>query len=183
MWNVLSRLLCKKLSEVLDPDWLCFVVTCRKNWTSSWTVLQGSSLLFAKGQGGSTSWVRIPSAHRGVCCPPVNFPTFFPFHSIHLCVNSLLLLCCESGHPLFIPVLSSAPPWSRIAAVAPSQSCSSLSLAAGSTRSSPVQLFPTVGLRRPPLYVSPLCTRRRCCLPLRLYLTGIVCVCVWDPGL
>uniref|UniRef100_A0A3Q2E458 Rho GTPase activating protein 12 n=1 Tax=Cyprinodon variegatus TaxID=28743 RepID=A0A3Q2E458_CYPVA len=29
----------------------------RKNWTSSWTVLQGSSLLFAKGQGGSASWV------------------------------------------------------------------------------------------------------------------------------
>ncbi|KAM8731422.1 rho GTPase-activating protein 12b isoform 3-T3 [Acanthopagrus schlegelii] len=28
----------------------------RKNWTSSWTVLQGFSLLFAKGQGGSTSW-------------------------------------------------------------------------------------------------------------------------------
>ncbi|XP_049421054.1 rho GTPase-activating protein 12b isoform X7 [Epinephelus fuscoguttatus] len=28
----------------------------RKNWNSSWTVLQGSSLLFAKGQGGSTSW-------------------------------------------------------------------------------------------------------------------------------
>ncbi|KAM6908789.1 rho GTPase-activating protein 12b isoform 2-T2 [Lycodopsis pacificus] len=28
----------------------------RKNWTSSWTVLQASSLLFAKGQGGSTSW-------------------------------------------------------------------------------------------------------------------------------
>ncbi|XP_032407305.1 rho GTPase-activating protein 12b isoform X2 [Xiphophorus hellerii] len=28
----------------------------RKNWTSSWTVLQGSSLLFAKGQGASTSW-------------------------------------------------------------------------------------------------------------------------------
>ncbi|XP_023191021.1 rho GTPase-activating protein 12-like isoform X7 [Xiphophorus maculatus] len=28
----------------------------RKNWTSSWTVLQGSSLLFAKGQGGGTSW-------------------------------------------------------------------------------------------------------------------------------
>ncbi|KAM4543353.1 rho GTPase-activating protein 12-like isoform 3-T3 [Fundulus diaphanus] len=28
----------------------------RKNWTSSWTVLQGSSLLFAKGQGGTTSW-------------------------------------------------------------------------------------------------------------------------------
>ncbi|XP_029004959.1 rho GTPase-activating protein 12b isoform X3 [Betta splendens] len=28
----------------------------RKSWTSSWTVLQGSSLLFAKGQGASTSW-------------------------------------------------------------------------------------------------------------------------------
>ncbi|XP_075993657.1 rho GTPase-activating protein 12-like isoform X2 [Genypterus blacodes] len=28
----------------------------RKNWTSSWTVLQGYSLLFAKGQGGGTSW-------------------------------------------------------------------------------------------------------------------------------
>ncbi|XP_024135370.1 rho GTPase-activating protein 12b isoform X4 [Oryzias melastigma] len=28
----------------------------RKNWTSSWTVLQGSSLLFAKGQGGGTTW-------------------------------------------------------------------------------------------------------------------------------
>uniref|UniRef100_A0A8C8IN68 Rho GTPase-activating protein 12 n=1 Tax=Oncorhynchus tshawytscha TaxID=74940 RepID=A0A8C8IN68_ONCTS len=26
------------------------------NWTSSWTVLQGSSLLFAKGQGSGTSW-------------------------------------------------------------------------------------------------------------------------------
>lgn len=30
---------------------------CRKNWTSSWTVLQGSTLLFAKSQGGGTSWV------------------------------------------------------------------------------------------------------------------------------
>ncbi|KAF7221947.1 rho GTPase-activating protein 12b isoform X4 [Nothobranchius furzeri] len=28
----------------------------RKNWTSSWTVLQGSVLLFAKGQGGGASW-------------------------------------------------------------------------------------------------------------------------------
>ncbi|XP_044076388.1 rho GTPase-activating protein 12-like isoform X4 [Siniperca chuatsi] len=28
----------------------------RKNWTSSWTVLQGSTLLFAKGQGGGASW-------------------------------------------------------------------------------------------------------------------------------
>ena len=29
----------------------------RKNWTSSWTVLRGSSLQFAKSQGGGTSWV------------------------------------------------------------------------------------------------------------------------------
>ncbi|KAM8849967.1 rho GTPase-activating protein 12-like isoform 3-T4 [Spinachia spinachia] len=28
----------------------------RKNWTSSWTVLRGSTLVFAKGQGGGTSW-------------------------------------------------------------------------------------------------------------------------------
>ncbi|CAL8279075.1 unnamed protein product [Lota lota] len=28
----------------------------RKNWTSSWTILRGSSLLFAKSQGGGTSW-------------------------------------------------------------------------------------------------------------------------------
>ncbi|KAM3604782.1 uncharacterized protein V6R79_016098 [Siganus canaliculatus] len=28
----------------------------RKNWTSSWTVLEGSTLLFTKGQGGGTSW-------------------------------------------------------------------------------------------------------------------------------
>uniref|UniRef100_A0A8C2E3H6 Rho GTPase activating protein 12b n=1 Tax=Cyprinus carpio TaxID=7962 RepID=A0A8C2E3H6_CYPCA len=27
-----------------------------KNWASTWTVLQGSSLLFAKGQGSGTSW-------------------------------------------------------------------------------------------------------------------------------
>ncbi|XP_031440235.1 rho GTPase-activating protein 12b isoform X1 [Clupea harengus] len=28
----------------------------RKNWASTWTVLQGSSLLFAKGQGTGTTW-------------------------------------------------------------------------------------------------------------------------------
>ncbi|XP_061550768.1 rho GTPase-activating protein 12-like isoform X5 [Phycodurus eques] len=28
----------------------------RKNWTSSWTVVQGSTLLFNKGHGGGTSW-------------------------------------------------------------------------------------------------------------------------------
>ncbi|RXN09637.1 rho GTPase-activating 12-like isoform X7 [Labeo rohita] len=30
----------------------------RKNWASTWTVLQGSSLLFAKGQGSGTSWLK-----------------------------------------------------------------------------------------------------------------------------
>uniref|UniRef100_A0A672KW05 Rho GTPase-activating protein 12-like n=1 Tax=Sinocyclocheilus grahami TaxID=75366 RepID=A0A672KW05_SINGR len=35
---------------------LLFVLSCRKNWASTWTVLQGSSLLFAKGQGSGTSW-------------------------------------------------------------------------------------------------------------------------------
>uniref|UniRef100_A0AAQ5XBH4 Rho GTPase activating protein 12a n=1 Tax=Amphiprion ocellaris TaxID=80972 RepID=A0AAQ5XBH4_AMPOC len=42
---------------VQDPnDKVVSNFCCRKNWTSSWTVLQGSSLLFAKGQGGGTSW-------------------------------------------------------------------------------------------------------------------------------
>lgn len=63
-------------------------MTNRKNWTSSWTVLQGSSLLFAKGQGGSTSWVCIPSA-----------PRVQPFFSIpFICVISLLLISA----PVFI---------------------------------------------------------------------------------
>uniref|UniRef100_A0A8C2E4U8 Rho GTPase activating protein 12b n=1 Tax=Cyprinus carpio TaxID=7962 RepID=A0A8C2E4U8_CYPCA len=35
---------------------LLFLLSCRKNWASTWTVLQGSSLLFAKGQGSGTSW-------------------------------------------------------------------------------------------------------------------------------
>ncbi|KAG5841565.1 hypothetical protein ANANG_G00167960 [Anguilla anguilla] len=35
----------------------------RKNWTSSWTVLQGSSLLFSKGQGGGTSWDKTSKKH------------------------------------------------------------------------------------------------------------------------
>ncbi|XP_053507710.1 rho GTPase-activating protein 12 isoform X3 [Ictalurus furcatus] len=30
----------------------------RKNWTSSWTVLQGSQLIFAKSQAVATSWVK-----------------------------------------------------------------------------------------------------------------------------
>ena len=88
-------------------------MTCRKNWTSSWTVLQGSSLLFAKGQGGSTSWVRIPSVLRFSCSPPVKFLSFFFQRSIPLFVVSLFCvvtclhfhLCCEKCHPLFIAFL------------------------------------------------------------------------------
>uniref|UniRef100_A0AAY4A743 Rho GTPase activating protein 12 n=1 Tax=Denticeps clupeoides TaxID=299321 RepID=A0AAY4A743_9TELE len=37
----------------------------RKNWASTWTVLQGSTLLFAKGQGSGTSW----SFYRGSSFP------------------------------------------------------------------------------------------------------------------
>ncbi|XP_029970615.1 rho GTPase-activating protein 12-like isoform X6 [Salarias fasciatus] len=53
-------------SESTEPSEKCGVLNVtkitengkkvRKNWTSSWTVLQGSRLLFAKGQGGGTSW-------------------------------------------------------------------------------------------------------------------------------
>lgn len=36
---------------------------CRKNWTSSWAVLQGSSLLFTKTQGSGTGWVSVLTIH------------------------------------------------------------------------------------------------------------------------
>lgn len=37
---------------------LCmFTNIYRKNWMSSWAVLQGSSLLFTKTQGSGTGWV------------------------------------------------------------------------------------------------------------------------------
>uniref|UniRef100_A0A8C2B2I8 Rho GTPase activating protein 12b n=1 Tax=Cyprinus carpio TaxID=7962 RepID=A0A8C2B2I8_CYPCA len=42
--------------KVLLQMHLLFLLSCRKNWASTWTVLQGSSLLFAKGQGSGTSW-------------------------------------------------------------------------------------------------------------------------------
>ncbi|XP_005756034.1 rho GTPase-activating protein 9-like [Pundamilia nyererei] len=61
-----SRFLSATVCLSLQPSEKCGVLNVtkitengkkvRKNWTSSWTVLQGSSLLFAKGQGGSTSW-------------------------------------------------------------------------------------------------------------------------------
>lgn len=82
----------------------------RKNWASSWTVLQGSSLLFAKGQGGGTSWVCIPSSSERL-----SFSTssaFFPFLSI-LCLSLLyfclffwiiFFCCCPS---VFTPLFSS----------------------------------------------------------------------------
>uniref|UniRef100_A0A3B3INI2 Rho GTPase activating protein 12a n=1 Tax=Oryzias latipes TaxID=8090 RepID=A0A3B3INI2_ORYLA len=52
--------------ESSEPNEKCGVVNMtkitengkrvRKNWTSSWTVLQGSELLFAKGQASGSSW-------------------------------------------------------------------------------------------------------------------------------
>uniref|UniRef100_A0A8C7V198 Rho GTPase-activating protein 12-like n=1 Tax=Oncorhynchus mykiss TaxID=8022 RepID=A0A8C7V198_ONCMY len=55
------------LSVSLQPSEKCGVLNVtkitehgkkvRKNWTSSWTVLRGSLLLFTKSQGGGTSWV------------------------------------------------------------------------------------------------------------------------------
>lgn len=85
-----------------------FIPTHRKNWTSSWTVLQGSSLLFAKGQGGSTSWVRIPSAPTQA--PGLRLLSSSSQHFIHLCVVSLFLISAKS------PVLSmfSSPPFSPL---------------------------------------------------------------------
>uniref|UniRef100_A0A8C7WKD4 Rho GTPase-activating protein 12-like n=1 Tax=Oncorhynchus mykiss TaxID=8022 RepID=A0A8C7WKD4_ONCMY len=54
------------LSVSLQPSEKCGVLNVtkitehgkkvRKNWTSSWTVLRGSLLLFTKSQGGGTSW-------------------------------------------------------------------------------------------------------------------------------
>lgn len=39
---------------------LClFTIIYRKNWMSSWAVLQGSSLLFTKTQGSGTGWVSL----------------------------------------------------------------------------------------------------------------------------
>lgn len=48
---------------------LSALTCCRKNWTSSWTVLQSSTLLFAKSQGGGTSWVS-PATPRKIGSKP-----------------------------------------------------------------------------------------------------------------
>lgn len=53
---------------------------CRKNWTSSWTVLQGSTLLFAKSQGGGTSWVSPASPRK-----PQTLARGRPRGKSHLC--------------------------------------------------------------------------------------------------
>lgn len=80
-----------------------FVRTRRKNWTSSWTVLQGSSLLFAKGQGGSTSWVCILQREPSlpVSSPSIHFFSFSIFLRVHL---SSCHLCCKVY--CFSPLLS-----------------------------------------------------------------------------
>lgn len=94
-----------------------FFGTNRKNWTSSWTVLQGSSLLFAKGQGGSTSWVCIPSGLRGfgfckaseLFQQPIHLSSFFLHSHLSLCcvILSLSLLL---SFPLLPPLLCSPLP-------------------------------------------------------------------------
>lgn len=87
-------------------------VTNRKNWTSSWTVLQGYSLLFAKGQGGSTSWVGVPSvSHRQFFLSLCYFS--LPYFYIVTCLHCLL--CCEVCHPLcfFFSLLSSLKSYYR----------------------------------------------------------------------
>lgn len=107
----------RKSSEAAEPHCiLLFVLTHRKNWTSSWTVLQGSSLLFAKGQGGSTSWVRIPSAPTQA--PGLRLLSSSSQHFIHLCVVSLFLISVKSpvlsmfSSPPFCSALLSSPPFS-----------------------------------------------------------------------
>lgn len=74
----------------------------RKNWTSSWTVLQGSSLLFAKGQGGSASWVCIPQAPWALYH---HLTVNFQFHS------SLLFLLWPPLQNQLMKVNSFKTPW------------------------------------------------------------------------
>ncbi len=80
---------------------LLFWLSCRKNWTSTWTVLQGFSLLFAKGQGSGTSWVCIHawlqwSLHLGqmwnYSLNPVSQP-YFNWHALHRIPHSLPQIC------------------------------------------------------------------------------------------
>jgi hypothetical protein len=63
--QVLTITLCLTVI-VLSRSWFLLIDSvafhlyiCRKNWLSSWAVLQGSSLLFTKTQGSSTSWVSV----------------------------------------------------------------------------------------------------------------------------
>lgn len=83
--------------------------------------------------------------------------SFLSLHS-HLCREYVALCLLLSSFPLLPSFLLSLT-----TAAAPSPSCCSLSLATGSTQSSPALLSPmrTVGLCRPPLYVPSLCTP--CC--------------------
>ncbi len=80
---------------------LLFLLSCRKNWTSTWTVLQGFSLLFAKGQGSGTSWVCIHawlqwSLHLGqmwnYSLNPVS-QHYFNWHALHRIPYSLPQIC------------------------------------------------------------------------------------------
>lgn len=102
------------LRELFDPRPIMSLFYCdnRKNWTSSWTVLQGSSLLFAKGQGGSTSWVRIPSSTGGLCsfCSiPFISVLFLSSLFLHSHLSSLLPVIPLSSPPFLPEVL--LPQW------------------------------------------------------------------------
>ncbi len=78
-----------------------FLLSFRKNWASTWTVLQGSSLLFAKGQGSGTSWVCIHawlqwSVHLGqmwnYSLNPVS-QHYFNLHALNRIPHSLPQIC------------------------------------------------------------------------------------------
>ena len=79
----------------------------RKNWSSSWTVLQGSSLLFAKGQSGSTSWVRVSPSSDGRGSPLISDDVlalmcvfsipFFPLHSFLCCCSPSAAVAAVAG--------------------------------------------------------------------------------------
>lgn len=141
---------------------LSALMCCRKNWTSSWTVLQGSTLLFAKSQGGGTSWVSPTTrrkSERGAegKVSPVLFPLSSSvsrglelfFFSVFPCVASSSFLSSSlSLHP---------SPRSHTTTVAPSLNSSCLCWPTGghllrNTLPSPLAARSSV---EPPLYVLP----------------------------
>ncbi|KAF3836164.1 hypothetical protein F7725_028722, partial [Dissostichus mawsoni] len=72
----------------------------RKNWTSSWTVLQGYSLLFAKGQGAAPAGYVSISLFFSIC---TIFVLFLSSSFLHIHLSSCHL-CCEMSSS--VPLLS-----------------------------------------------------------------------------